>query len=400
MSAKALLCLAVIMFISVTLLPMHAEQDGKISVKTRVVKLSKAGLISPVFEPAKIESSEIDLPGKNGEGFKIARTLKKILVDIEQNGQPSFVAFAGGKSKPFSLSLRYAMGAKVKQSFKIILIKGMPHLVRLSGMQTRINGQQITIVDDNSNGHYGEISYDAIYYPKCNFGCPLSKVALIGGSLFEIRVRDSGTQVEYEPYYGDTGRIDVVSEWGGVKPPQSVIVRGGASRKRNCLNVAGTGPSEVPAGRYSLYAAYLPDVVIDAFGAEHDFMVMRDETYVLKWGIGLKFEIDYSFIERTREITLNPPIKILGAGGEIYKGEYLNANNFKVLVQSVKEDGSPTGAGTFWKRDKVAVDPMHTEIMWVDHTVKMPADAVAVQLSVTVPGVGVAKSLIPIMKNR
>jgi hypothetical protein len=341
---------ALLLGLSLLFLPaLHAEGEWE-TAKTRVVKLDKnTEFSSVVYKPASVSGDMLELPVENGSGVKVSIKDNKVLVDVLQNGTPKFMASQGEMSKPFDLTLSYEdpdskKPERVKHTFILPLVSGSFRLVRQDAMELTINKTKVWIVDENSNGIYGEANQDALYFDKKENGCPFGEVALIGDSLFEIKCNQAGTQVEFRPYAGKTGFVDVNKAWAGSKNPETVIVRNGDA----FYDVACKQQVPLPVGDYKVHVAYLGKVVIDASSKGIEFQVSAEKTSEPEWGNKLTIQATCSFIAKTSKVTINSLPKIFGSFGEGYVGKYMEDGRFKIEVVPCTANGDPVGKATNW----------------------------------------------------
>lgn len=162
-------------------------------------------------------------------------------------------------------------------------------------------GESIKIVDENSNGWFNDYGHDIIVVGSKG-PTFLSKMIILSGRLYHMKVAPSGAKVWLREYAGDTGGIDVVSEFQaptGCKLASVVIQAEGGGPSFDVVPSARRAGRKVkavmnvPAGKY---------VVIDGAlikgrsnyrilqGFMEPFEIKKGETMVLEWGKPMKLE--------------------------------------------------------------------------------------------------------------
>ncbi len=388
--------ISLLLLIAATAAFCAANADGEqldvLSAKTRIVKI-KPDWSSPVLATPEVKNEELNLPGREGKGFAIKTETNKVFVDKDQKGKPDFTAIFGDKSTPFDMTFYYPGGERAKHTYTLFGVKGTLYLKRLTAIEIQLGGTTVIMADDNNNGYFGESFADAVYNPKTGYGCPFSTTMLAGGSLYSVLASRSGLDVKYRLITDATGLVDAYAKSGCATKSPCVIVRGAGRASSLCFDIAYEGGVKIPVGMYKLFGAFYKEVEVIAEHCDITFSVAADGVAAFEWGTGLRAEVAGKYYDNLKEMVFSPPIKVFGAKGEEYRGEYITARNFKSYARCRKADGSTTG-GTFpWQMKDVNVDPTNTERMFTNLSVKVPDDAVDVVLCVEVPGVGTAETV-------
>ncbi len=360
---------------------------------SKPVKLGKCSLSSPCFQPILV-NDELKLPGKDGKGFAVEISDNKVLVDVKQNGRPSFVAITSGKSKPFDLTLYYPNGDEVKQTFVIEELRGVFFLKRESVMEVVIDGQKVWICDDNNNGIYGENNKDSICLAKSSFACPQGSVVLIGTRLYELKVNESGLKIEYRAWAGSTGKVDVLKGWGGSVKPETAIF---------CTKLADTdlffdlacGEVTVPCGSYRMVTTHLNKVEIRGNDDSVKFRVEENTLAVPDWGKKLELKVQPSYNKATRLLTIYWKFGVCGQNGEIYTGEFEKEGTYKVVLMFLDGDGKQVSGKVNWSLQEMRTGT-GTIFRFDNLELMAPKGALSVSLCCSVPGVGEATTEFPL----
>jgi len=338
------LALATLPFGSMTL---SADDAAWTAVKGTSTPLSKDNPISPVYKAKMISGDYIDLPVGNGKGLQVLTSTQKVLVDPNCTGKVEFNAAQGEKSSPFSVTLVYASGEKVKQSFLIFGNGGGAWYIRRnSGMSYTIDGVKFLALDENCNGIYGEENEDGLYGASDSFGIPLGRLVLANGKIYEIQINESGTELKYKPFTGALGNVDIFKEWGGKTNPNVVCVKGTTGAGTAYFNVAAKGPVPVPQGSYVLVRAYGKEVEI--MPGNTSFQVGEGETATMKWGSKLEIRATVNVDSAGGKFSILPMPKVFGCSGEQYLGSYIENPRFAFSVTCCNANGQPIGKAINW----------------------------------------------------
>ncbi len=206
-------------------------------------------------------------------------------------------------------------------------------------------GERVKVVDENSNGWFNDYGHDIIVVGSKG-PTFLSKMVILGGKLYHMKVAPSGAKVWLKPYAGDTGGIDVLSKF---KAPTgcklaSVIIQaeGGGPSFDVVPSARRTGASKkaamhVPVGKYvvidgSLVKSGANYRILQGF--MEPFEVKKGEMLVLEWGKPMSLEFKAEGLKFGISIR---DCGIYGSAGEIYitTGE----EEPRVMVRFRKETG-------------------------------------------------------------
>ena len=76
-----------------------------------------------------------------------------------------------------------------------------------------LDGQKIRIIDQNNNGRHDDYGEDAMVIGQGRYASFLSRVINVRGKLYSIEVSEDGRTLNYKPYVGATGTLDLSSRF-------------------------------------------------------------------------------------------------------------------------------------------------------------------------------------------
>lgn len=262
---------------------------------------------------------KIPLPSKNGSEFRVRETSKSLRIDTDSDGKADVkikgweeivtlqVSYGDGYSGPYTIKV-----------FREIFRRGDWYFVRHCYMTGKVGDIAVYLIDDDSDGRYGEYGEDAIAFGQTSYASPLGRVVNLGGKLYEVKVNQSGTVLSLKEYEGPTGRINVVTGYNCKGRLSWAVFSNGNGCFFDLAN--GSAEVEVPVGEYVLHTGCAETGSQRAFMAKGNmkpFKVEEDNTTVVSWGMPLK--IDFTYTVRSGNVGVEySSIKIFGSGGEEY----------------------------------------------------------------------------------
>jgi len=285
-------------------LTLDLNSDGRVQGPERL----KATSSPKVFEFE-------DLPAKSGGTFDYAVEL----VDIGQEtwfGQANSVfANEGDKAVAFRRSCH---------------------------MEGSLEGRDLILVDDNSNGAYNDLGGDVLYV-KGDEPSFFGKMMHLAGEIYEVRIPDAlGNVVKVRKYEGETGSVAV--EWGAKEEPAYLSIRGVDGDVFNAIfRLEDRGAVDVPVGKYEFYFGYIVSgrgraiQSVEIHGGKSDsFDVDAGEKHVLK--LGEPYTIEFEVKENPENYVLRGrDIEYYGVSGERYLRFYRQPPLPKIILK--RKDG-------------------------------------------------------------
>ena len=199
-------------------------------------------------------------------------------------------------------------------------------------MSGKVAGEQIHLIDANSNGRYDEFGVDAMVIGRGPGASYLSNVVNLKDSLYELEVSADGSQVAVRPWVGDTALLDVHKGFKGKGSLEAVIIQDGDMS----FNVAAKkGGLRVPAGEYELVSGFArrgrSESVRIGTGRMRAIALDAGDEQSLKWGGPLSAEFDHSV--NGDQLTVQANVKYYGQAGEEYHTFLPDAKSPKILVK-------------------------------------------------------------------
>ncbi len=268
----------------------------------------------------------------------------KIHVDTDGDGKPDEVI--KGTEGPVTFKLLYPDGEKSSYAVRLYGDGDRTWTFnRWCYMSGKVHGTTVVLIDENCNGLYGDLGVDRIVVGDGAFAHPLSPIVSLGGELYELEVERSGTRVRTRPYAGETGILDLTSEFRSKGKLLSAVVRNGSQY----FDVGSRAGVKVPAGEYRLYSGAVsatPQLAHLRQGRMPSFQVEAGKTVAVEWGTPVSISFTHEFADRT--VTIRPEaIHVLGESGEEYFAFKPMAFTPTVVVRDMRAN-SVVQKGTMW----------------------------------------------------
>ena len=276
------------------------QDDGKVTFDQnddgRVQKNERLKLAS---SPKVFEFKE--LPAKSGGQFNYAVEL----VDIGQE------TWFGQKNSTFA-----------NEGDKAVAFRRACHL------EGDWNGKKVILVDDNSNGAYGDVGADVLYV-KGEEPSFFGKIMRLGGELVEARIPDLlGNEFKIRTYEGEVGSVE--TKWkAGKEQPQYLFIRGVDGDVRDAIfRLDLRNPVEVPVGKYRFYLGFIAkgsgrsQITCEIRrGKSSDFVVKAGETHTME--LGSPFQYQFKVKSEGDDYMLRGrDLELYGKSGELYTRFY------------------------------------------------------------------------------
>jgi len=180
-----------------------------------------------------------------------------------------------------------------------------------------LDGQKIRIIDQNNNGRHDDYGEDAMVIGQGRYASFLSRVINVRGKLYSIEVSGDGRTLNYTPYVGATGTLDLSSRFATKGKLLSAIIR--SEDGTISYNMTG-GPMTVPVGEYRFYCGRIGlgrNVVNFSKGTVRPVTVVANETKSVAFGEPL--DIDFQYVREPGRVIIDPKrVRYIGRAGEMY----------------------------------------------------------------------------------
>lgn len=186
----------------------------------------------------------------------------------------------------------------------------------------KVEGVELTLIDENDNGEYDEIGTDLIVFGKSSYGVPLSKIVNINKKLYECKVAPKGDLISLRPYEGKYGILDFISNF----KCQSKLDYAILNMDDIYIDVANDKNILLPCGIYNFWLGYMQEgtshVTIKRNGMQSieitdDNSDGQRKVTAIKWGA--PFRIDFQFTANNDKVTVSyGSIKVYGSSNEEY----------------------------------------------------------------------------------
>jgi hypothetical protein len=124
------------------------------------------------------------------------------------------------------------------------------------GMAGELDGTPILFLDQNLDGDYADFGEDAMVIGQDHAASFLSRVISVNGSLFTIELAADGSTLQYAPFEGPSGTLDLLESFAAkAKLDAAVVVNADATLSFSLARAR--GGLVVPAGEYRLHSGRL-----------------------------------------------------------------------------------------------------------------------------------------------
>jgi hypothetical protein len=151
--------------------------------------------------------------------------------------------------------------------------------------------------------------------------CFLSRVVSVGGELYTISVSPDGARLDYAPYEGPAGSLDLATELDTDGKLLALVVRSADGEHSFDLAKARTG-MRLPAGSYNLHSGRigLGEATVEVRpGRARPFEIAPGAELVPVWGGPVEAEFRYR--RAGGELAISPDeVRFFGSLGEEYTG--------------------------------------------------------------------------------
>lgn len=261
----------------------------------------------------------IRLPHAGGEALAVKLEGTVLWVDRDGDGECEAKVEPLERGQTALMVVRVPAGENSK-SYAVRLSSDGKWTYSASGaMVGEIEGTRIQLIDQNNNGRFDDFGEDAMIVGRGKSASFLSKVVNVNGELFSIGVDGEGTRIDFTPFEGEVGKLDLGSELDSKAKMRSVVVTS-EDRSLSFEVSRSKGGMNVPAGTYRVHSG---SIVLGKSKAElrtgrsQSIEVAANATAKLAWGGPVEAEFD--FARSGDAITIGPlDIWYYGRSGEEY----------------------------------------------------------------------------------
>jgi hypothetical protein len=289
------------------------------------------------------------------------------MIPIPHAGGPGFIAEVDGPSLAVDTNGDGKVDEKVKGLGGVVSLRGknadgkaFTYTVRVlkdgaewalapgAVMVGKIAGAEVKFIDLNVNGRFDEVGVDAMVTGKGDAASLLSKVANLGGKLFQITVTADGASATATPFEGKSGTLNLAKGWKseGAELASAVVVSLDNEMSFE-LSDARSGLL-VPEGEYKFVHGFArkgsESVKIRGGEGMKPYKVEADRTTAASWGGAV--EMDFSFTIVKDLVTVPPTLLYRGKGGEEYY-EFKPDAKSPLIVVTDAETGVVVREGRF-----------------------------------------------------
>jgi hypothetical protein len=287
----------------------------------------------------------VDVPIGDTDGF-LAEKSGVLALEVDTNSDGKLDAKVKGSSGYLQLKSKDDAGETHNYAIRMKSDRGKWTFSTSCIMLGKVNGTVVKLIDQNHNGRYNDYGEDAMIVGNGDGAGLLSRVVSLDDELFTFSVSADGKKVTYAPYQGESGHIDVSSEYTiRGKLIAAVIAHDdedfyfNPARSRKALRV--------PTGDYRLYSGYAAkggETVQVKGGKMGQIPVLANQTNTLEWGGPIHAE--FEFTKAGEIVTVQPNLKFYGALGEEYHNFQPNAKSPKIIVMD-KRTRKEVASGRF-----------------------------------------------------
>jgi hypothetical protein len=258
----------------------------------------------------------LPLPLKGKAGFAVEVDGANVTVDANGDGKPE--QKIKGQGSIVQLTLVHGDDTKCPYAVKVSPARGAASsFERSCAMVGTVNGQKLTLLDENHNGIYNEIGRDACAVGNGEYSSPLGKLIDINGVLCEIQVDMYGRKVWTKPYEGSTGKLDMAGKFQPASLLAWAVVTDG---KDMFFEVAGAKPRTLPVGEYKVLIGMLingRETASFRQGQMEPIKIEKDGNTVPAMGAPFLLDFAYAVDKKTSKVTCKD-LKVFGCGKEEY----------------------------------------------------------------------------------
>ncbi len=229
-------------------------------------------------------------------------------LDVTITGESGIVTFQG----------QTPAGAKRRYSWRLMNQGAGWHALAGGAAVGKVDGQQIQVIDQNLNGRFDEVGVDALIVGRGKHAHFLSEVVNVRGQLHRLSVNPEGSSIEWTPYEGPRGILDLTTDFASKGKLLGAVVM--SEDGRHSFTLARRA-LEVPAGDYHLLHGRIGlgrNVV--AFSKGKTGVLRVEPGATRRLALGEPVTIDFKYVRQPGRVIMAPQlITYLGKSGEKYE---------------------------------------------------------------------------------
>lgn len=274
-----------------------AGGTGRTTVALEAKALRSWNILLPAERFAEVGSGiALAHRASNVQADRFAAVLEGSRLKLDLDGNGEMEALVEGEEGFVTLNGTSLQGNPLAYSVRLVQRKGQPWQYSCgSAMVGAIGETKLQFIDQNLNGSFADFGEDALVVGYDRAASLLSQVVSIDGSLYSIDVAADGSSFSYEPYSGDSGTLDLTSQFESKAKLEAVVVASADGKNSFSLAKAKNG-LVVPAGEYKLLSGQV--VLGDSKatlkgGRAKSFTVGAKAHQTVAWGGPVKAEFAY-----------------------------------------------------------------------------------------------------------
>jgi hypothetical protein len=315
------------------------EENGTLKVSVP----QKWDINLPMTAPVKLAA------GPQGTRMiPIAHAVDGMALAVDTNGDGKMDDKVKGIGGVVAINAKTTDGKTLKTAVRVVKNGADWDLYPAAYVHGRVGGQEVKLIDMNLNGRYDDVGADAMVVGRTNAASLLSKVANLGGKLYELTASSDGSSVTAKLWEGEAGMLNLRKSWkSDGSDLESAVISSTNGEMSFELSDAKSG-LKLPVGEYSLVYGFAKKgaetVKIKAGPEMKPFKVEANGDNVFAWGGPL--EMDFTFTIDKETITVPTNIRYFGSAGEEYY-EFKPDGKPPLIVVTDAETGQVVREGRF-----------------------------------------------------
>ncbi len=283
-------------------------------------------ITTPLPAITQINNNYVNLPNpENKKGFRCTTEPGKARLDVD--GDEEYDTEVKSKEQFIDYKIKYPNELQMKYKLRVFISGKTPSggpmwsYQRGCFMTAKTPVETFTLIDDDTNGYYGDYGRDAIVVGASKQAGPLSAIISVKGKFYKLEVqmdneitatdmknpKYTGMKLRLTPCEEETGKIDLVKNLKPPKgPPQAIIVRRGEDAFFQ-VSAGAKGETVLPVGEYYLVSAIFTNRVRARTSEKPMAVVEAGKTVAPKWGAPFTLQMSAFCEKGGTEIIVIPP---------------------------------------------------------------------------------------------